>query len=99
MTALKLVAGAAPTPTPHGVNDSDLANWSKSKSPTVRRLVAEVERLASALEPVTVCAACYRASCWDDLDRCPSYQFNGSIDLPMSALEAMGLESSERWTG
>ncbi len=98
MTALKLVPGARPAPTPHGVNDSDLETWAASKSPTIRRLVAEVYRLTAEIERVTVCAACYRAGCWNDIDRCPAYQFTGAIDLPRTALETMALEEPEEWT-
>lgn len=97
MTALKLHPGTKGlTPMP-GVSDTDLDNWAKSKSPTIRRLVAEVQRLAMAQEPVTVCSQCFRASCWADENHCAGYQFAGTVDLPIVALEAMALEDPEWW--
>lgn len=100
MTTLTVV----PTPTlhlvgkPDGVTDQDLDNWASSKSPTIRRLVAEVRRLGELIETVTVCSGCLRASCWHAWDQCENHALLGSIELPVTALEALNRETPDWWT-
>lgn len=46
---------------------------------------------------VTVCAECKQASCWQGQFYCDSYKTASTIELPISELRKMGLESPEHW--
>lgn len=92
MTAPKLELVLTP-----GVTDQELELWRGSKSPTIRRLVAEVERLADQLATVTVCAHCLRRCCLYPHRSCAAHQFAGTLDLPTATLETLGREDPAWW--
>ncbi len=46
---------------------------------------------------VTVCDKCKRASCWQGVFYCDEARSAGTVDLPVSELRLMGLESPVYW--
>lgn len=46
---------------------------------------------------ITVCAACLRASCWQGEFYCEDARRAGTIEMPVSALEAIDREHPYYW--
>lgn len=52
---------------------------------------------ASRERTITVCDKCRRACCWQGQFMCDDAQTAGTIDLPTSTLEQLGLEHPDYW--
>lgn len=46
---------------------------------------------------VTVCAACFRASCWQGKFYCSDASSAGIVVMPVSTLQAIDREHSDYW--
>jgi hypothetical protein len=46
---------------------------------------------------VTVCDNCLQASCWHGEFMCDASKFAGTVEKPLSELQALGLEHPHYW--
>ncbi|MCP3682005.1 MAG: hypothetical protein GY861_04875 [bacterium] len=46
---------------------------------------------------VTVCSECLRACCWQGVIYCDDYKTAGDMEVPISELKKLNLESSDYW--
>ncbi len=46
---------------------------------------------------IMVCDKCFCASCWQGILMCQEAKSAGTIEIPISLLHKMGLESSHYW--
>ena len=49
------------------------------------------------MEPVTVCASCLRASCWQGSFYCEKYKTAETVEKTRGELRKLNLESSDYW--